>query len=153
MAIDPTLSEQCFRRSVKKYFVDNLYTIDGIYLGFETEFQEPEETDGTPITEWINFHFDGLSPDSTLGHGRVAAYLFTRGDTDGSKLSILRDKLMEYLLDLDMPDGIRRVPLYDLAWQNIGGMLVSTGREPKEERGADKTLYKFINIYFRYATK
>ena len=153
MAIDPTLSEQCFRRSVKKYFVDKLYTIDGVYLGFETEFQEPEETDGTEITEWINFHFDGLTPDNTLGHGRVAAYLFTRKDVDGSKLAILRDKLMDSLIDLTMPDGIRRVPLYDLAWQSIGGMLVSTGREPKEERGADKTLYKFINIYFRYATK
>lgn len=153
MAIDPTLSEQCFRRSVKKYFVDNLYTTKGIYLGFETEFQDPMETDGSTISEWINFHFDGLSPDNTLGHGRVAAYLFTRKDVDGSKLAILRDTLMEYLVDLTMPDGIRRVPLYDLAWQSIGGMMVSTGREPKEERGADQTLYKFINIYFKYVTK
>jgi len=151
--IDPTLTEQCFCRSVKKYFVDNLHTVEKIYLGFETEFQTPEETDGTPINEWINFHFDGLTPNDTLGHGRVAAYLFTRKDTDGYKLAILRDKLMEYLIDLAMPDGIRRVTLYDLTWESIGGMLVSTGREPKEERGPDQTLYKFINIYFKYATK
>ena len=64
--------------------MDNLYTTDEIYLGFETAFQKPVETDGTPINEWINFHFDGLTPDGTVGRGRVAAYLFTRGDTDGS---------------------------------------------------------------------
>ena len=149
MALDPTHSEAYFRRSVKKFFVDGLYTVDKVYVDFDKMYQSP--TDAS-ISEWIRFHFNGLSADGNLFVGRVAAYLFTRG-SKGTGLAVLRDKLYNYLVDLNMPDGLRRVPLYDTNWAVIGGMIVTTGNESNEEYADDDTLYKFINIYFRYAIK
>ena len=153
MALDVTLQEVAFRKSVKKFLVDSLYTTDGIYIGFETMFKEPETSGGTPLDVWINFHFDGLSVHGNTARGRVAAYLFSRRDADGSLLSGLRDSLMDKLIDLDMPDGLKRVPLYDATWQQVAGMIVTTGGESKEESGVDDTTYKFVNLYFNYATK
>ena len=151
MALDPTLQEANFRRSVKKYFVDTLYTTKGIYISFGATYKEPDESDGTAIDKWINFHFDGVPIKGTLSRGRVAAFMFSRRDTDGTELAALKDELMDQLIDLTMPDGIRRVPLYDADWNVIGGMMVSTGADSKEERGGDDTLYRFINIYFNFA--
>lgn len=150
MALDPTHSEEYFRRSVKKYLVDNLYTTDGVYIDFAKIYQTPTDGIGDEITEWIRFHFNGLSPEGNLYTGRVAAYMFVRRDS-GTELARLRDKLWNYLVDLNMPDGLKRVPLYNDVWTQIGGMVVTTGFESKEEYADDDTLYKFVNIYFRYA--
>ncbi len=100
---------------------------------------------------WLNLHFNGLSVTGTTASGKVSAYMFSRRDLEGGLLAGLRDELTETLVDLTMPDGIRRVPLYDSDWNIIGGMVVSTGMESKEASGKDNTLYKFINIYFKYA--
>lgn len=153
MALDVTLQEGAFRKSVKKFLVDSLYTTDGIYIGFETSFKELADSNGDPLNIWVNFHFDGLTVNGNKATGRVAAYLFSRGDADGMLLASLRDSLMDKLIDLSMPDGLKRVPLYDDSWQEIVGMIITTGVESKEEKGVDDTLYKLVNIYFNYATK
>ncbi len=151
MALEATLQEVNFRRSVKKYFVDNLYTAQDIYIAFGTTYKEPVDEVTGPRDAWINFHFDGLSVTGTLASGKVAAYMFSRRDLEGDLLAGVRDELMATLIDLSMPDGIRRVPLYDENWDIIGGMLISTGLESKESKGKDNTLFKFINIHFNYA--
>ena len=153
MALDSTLSEASFRRSIKKYFVDNLYTAQGVYVSFSTIFQKPEHADGTPINSWISFHFDGLNTENSVSIGRVSSYLFSREDTDGEDLASLRDKLIDLLVDLNQVDGMARIPLYDDVWNVVGYMMPTVGRESMEERGKDKTLYKFVNIYFRFGAK
>lgn len=151
MALDQTLSEANFRRSVKKFFVDNLYTVDGVYLDFNRIYQTPKNNAGDDLDEWVRFHFNGVSTQHTISTGRVAAYLFTRRDPEGSNLALLRDKLQNYLVDLTMPDGLRRVPLYNDSWVIIGGMIVTTGNESTEEFAQDGSMYKFVNLYFKYA--
>ena len=151
MSLDPTHSEALYRRSVKKFLVDNLYTVDKIYVDFSKMYMKPTDGVGADIDKWIRFHFNGLSTRGTTATGRVAAYIFSRGDTDGVKLAEVRDKIVEYAVDLTMPDGMRRVPLYDLTWTQIGGMILTTGNESKEEHADDDTLYKFVNLYFTYA--
>ncbi len=153
MALDPTLQEVLFRRSVKKFLVDELYTEEGIYIGFESAFKELKDSGGNQLTSWINFHFDGLSFRGNSAKGRVSAYLFSRQDSDGTILATVRDALVDKLIDLSMSDGLKRVPLYDSEWVVVGGMIVTTGMESKEEVGVDDTLYKFVNIYFQYTTK
>jgi len=154
MALDPTLSEQCFRNSFKKYFIDTLYTIDGVYIGFETEYKIPKDATGNEVNSWINFHFDGLTPGNAVSVSRVAAYIFSRRDTDGDSLAAPRDKLMNRIIDLDETDGVKRIPLYDSSWAETGtGILLYTGNESRSERGKDGTLYKFVNIYGRFANK
>lgn len=153
MALDTTLQELAFRRSIKKFFVDNLLTAQSVYVSFETLYKIPVDSAGVELDSWINFHFDGLNVTGNLARGRVAAYLFSRRDADGTKLAVLRDTLMDVITDLVAIDGIKRVPLYDNLWNSIGGMLVSTGAESNESLGVDETLYKFVNLYFSYATK
>ncbi len=153
MALDPTLQELAFRRSIKKFFVDSLVTISSIFISFESLYKIPVDSAGVELDSWINFHFDGLPVTGNIARGKVAAYLFSRRDADGVKLATIRDALMDTVTDLTANDGIKRVPLYDTAWNTIGGMLVVTGTESSESLGVDETHYKFINLYFSYATK
>lgn len=153
MPLDPSHSDTNFRRSVKKYLVDNLYTTDGVYIDFSRIYQTPTDGIGDDINEWIRFQINGLTFRGTTATGRVAAYLFTREDVDGKNIAVLRDLLVNYAIDISMTDGLARVPLYDETWTQIGSMILTVGTESDEERADDDTLYKFVNLYFTYAVK
>lgn len=152
MAIDPTHSEECFRKSIKKFFVDNLYTIKGIYIDFDKTYNVPSVA-GVPVNKWIIFHFDGIHYRGNVATGRVGAYMFTRRDSEGTELSKLRDILYDYMIDYNMPDLKTRVPLYDLTLTQVGGMPVTVGDESEQMLGADDTKYKYMNLYFRFGVK
>lgn len=152
MAIDPTHSEQCFRNSIKKFFIDNLYTIDGIFIDFDKTYSIPKKN-GDEVDRWIIFHFDGIHYHNNVATGRIGAYMFSRRDDDGMDLSALRDTLYDYMLDDTMPDMKKRVTLYDLAWAVIGGMPVTVGDESEQMTADDDTKYKYMNLYFRYGVK
>lgn len=151
MAIAPTLSEEFYKNSVKKYFVDSLYTTEGVFISFEKLTTDPADAVPDGITEWIVFKFMGNAYKSPVSQRKLDAYLFSRGDEEGHALSVLRDKLVSALIDLTMPDGIRRAPLYDATWATIGGMLLTVGKESEEEVATDDTLYKVVPINILYA--
>lgn len=151
MAIAPTLSEEFYKNSIKKYFVDSLYTAEGVFISFEKLTMDPTDAVPDSITEWIVFKFKGNAYKSPVSQRKIDAYLFSRGDAEGHALSTLRDKLVSSLVDLTMPDGIQRVPLYDETWAIISGMLLTVGTESEEEIATDDTLYKVVPINIIYA--
>ena len=74
MSLDPTHSEALYRRSVKKFLVDNLYTVDNIYIDFSKMYMKPTDGVGADIDKWIRFHFQWtLDPwnDSYWKSGRI----------------------------------------------------------------------------------
>lgn len=152
MAIDPTHSEECFRNSIKKFFVDRIYTIDGIYIDFDKTYSIPT-VNGDEVKKWIIFHFDGIHYEGIVATGRIGAYMFTREDDEGFELSKLRDVLFDYMFDDTMPDMKARIPLYNTSWAQIGGMVVTVGNESEQDTGDDDTKYKYMNLYFRYGVK
>jgi len=148
VALDITQSEEAFQRSIKKYFVDTLHTVEGVFIEFDVAYRIPPGQD-----EWIVFHFDGLSTQGNVATGRVAAYMFSQKDEEGLELARLRDKLMDKVLDNDATDGKRRVPLYDELFVPQQGMLLTHGAESDREIGADGVKYRYVNLYFKYGTK
>lgn len=152
MALDVTLSEECFKNSIKKFFVDSLYTTQGIYIEFDTEYKIPKK-EGVEVDQWIVFHFDGLHYKGSVAEGRVAAYLFSRRDEEGSDLGVLRDKLLDLLIDEDATDGRARVGLFDTSWVKQTSMVVDIGDESKQETAKDQTKYRYANLYFKYGCK
>ena len=148
MSVDITQSEVAFKRSIKKYFVDNLVTTEGIFIEFDVAYRIPPN-----VNEWVVFHFDGLTTEGNVATGRVAAYMFSIKDKEGMNLSALRDTLMDYVGDNDADDGKRRVPLVDETFTTVQGMVLTPGDESKQDVGEDGTKYKYVNLYFKFGTK
>lgn len=148
MALDITQSEEAFNRSIRKYFVDELHTGEGVYIEFDTIYKVP---DG--VNQWIVFHSDGLHPQGNVLTARVAAYMFSQKDDEGVELAKLRDKLIDKVTPEPDSDGIMRVDLVDAAFTKVQGMVVTIGNESDREVGADGVKYRYANLYFRYGTK
>ena len=147
MALDITQSEEAFNRSIKKYFVDELHTGEGILIEFDTVYRIP---DG--VNEWLVFHFDGLHYQGNLATGRVSVYMFSQKDDEGVKLAKLRDTLMDKVLPGTDSDGIKRIDLVDDLFAKVKGMVVTIGNESDREVGEDGVKYKYVNLYFKYGT-
>lgn len=152
MAMHPTLSETCFKNSIKKFFVDSLQTVDGISVDFDVQYVNPESS-GIELDRWISIKFGNIE-GGTLSRAHVIIYLFTRRDSEGIDLSILRDTILEKLIDLDMTDGKARIPLYDLTWAEIGAMIPTVNLE-SEEPGIlkDTTNYKWVRVDLAWGAK
>jgi len=152
MVLDPTLSESCFKNSIKKFFVDNIFTAEGIDINFDVQYVQPEDT-GIEASKWISIKF-GKIIGGTLSSAHIIVYLFSREDTEGVDLSILRDTIMDKIIDLNATDGKVRIPLYDLSWNEVGGMIPFLTLE-SDEPGVtkDDTKFKWMRIDLKWGSK
>lgn len=150
--LDPTLSESCLKNSIKKFFVDNIYTVEGIHLDFDVQYVMPEDT-GIEANKWISIKF-GKIEGGTLSRAHIIVYLFTREDLEGVDLSILRDIVMDKIIDLEATDGAKRIPYYDSSWLQIGAMIPSLTLE-QDEPGIfdDGTKFKWMRIDLAWGAK
>ena len=156
MSIDPTASEFFFRSSIKKYFIDNLTTVEGITVLFDKTILYENIRDKT-ITQWIVVNFGQFRRDY-LSSNVLEVNCCTRKDTEGVKLSKLTDTVMGYLTDPNMTDATKRITLYNATdsspsnWTEIGGMMVTTIREGIQQLTPDETKVKGIDIVLRWGT-
>ena len=81
MALDPTSREANFRDSLKKYFVDNLETTEGINLTFDKALSAPN-IQGKLVHTWVTVLFDGIQI-GTMSEIGVRLFCCTRGDNEG----------------------------------------------------------------------
>src|SRR5512135_655045 len=102
MTLDATMREANLRDSVKKYFVDNLVTGEGVQITFDRGLSSPV-VQGTEVDRWISFNFGEMLPDQLYSQS-ITIFCCTKKDAEGFKLAQLRDKLMDYLIDTNMPD-------------------------------------------------
>lgn len=155
MTIDATIRESNIRDSIKKYFVDNLYTNEGIELLFD-KFLSTPKVQGNEIDKWYAIMIGSIDL-GTLSEVDVEVICCTRKDSEGFKLAQLRDKVMNYLIDTDKTDGMARITLYKSsatdAWTNIGGMVVQIDSESPQMEAEDNTKFKSIFIRIRWGGK
>lgn len=149
--LDPTLQETLFKRSVRKYFVDELETIRGQYLTFDTAYSIPV-VNGTELNSWYGFHFGDINLD-ILSTCMLEIYCFSRKDTDGENLSTLRDTLMDVLFDDQATDGLKKIPYLNQAMQMITGIVPLVSHQSEEDKGADGTKFKLVTVKLRWGTK
>jgi len=155
MALDPTARESNIRDSLKRYFVDNLNTTEGIPVTFDVSLSVPT-LQGTAVDRWYAIGFGALGMEA-LSSFAVNIFCCTRRDAEGFKLAQLRDTAYEYLIDEDQTDGMARITFYRSraagAWTNIGGIVVSEVIESGQMEGPDETKYKILTAIMRFGSK
>jgi hypothetical protein len=156
MALDPTARESNVRDSVKKYFVDNLYTLEGIDLTFDKTLATPPVSQGIATHRWVAVKFSSMN-FNYFSEIYMDVICCTRQDSEGYKLAQLRDTVMGYLTDIDPSDGMRRIPFYRSratgAWTSLGALLVQDISESMQMMLEDETKYKILTVRLRVASK
>ncbi len=158
MALHATAREANVRDSVKKFFVDNLKTIEGITVSFDKGLHSPS-TQGQPINvdRWVNVDFGAMILGS-LSRMFIEVICCTRNDSEGFKLAQLKDKVIGYLIDSTTYANVgTRIPLYrsyqSQAWVQVGTMVVSNVSESASLATVDETKFKTITMTLSWGTK
>lgn len=156
MALDPTAREANFRDSIKKYFVDNLETIDGIPLTFDKALSSPN-IQGKTVHKWVTILFGSAHID-TMSEIYFRIFCCTRQDNEGFKLAQLKDTVMGYLTnDGSVGDGQVRIPFYrsyaNQAWSLLGSLLVIDVMDSDQLEAPDETKYKILTVRLKTASK
>jgi len=157
MALDSTAREANVRDSIKKYFVDNVHRGEGVEVMFDKTLTTPKVTGQRTVTQWVSIIFGYIDMD-TLSEINLDVIVCTRKDPEGFRLAQLRDKVVGYLVDTDMTDGMARIPLYKSyptdPWELLGALIVqSFGPESGQIIEEDETKYKIIPTRLRWGAK
>ncbi len=155
MSVDATARRANIKDSIKKFFIDNLYTTEGIHLGFDTTLATPK-VQGKSISRWVVIQLGVL--DRQDGSLLIHVHCCTRKDNEGFKLAQLTDTVMDYLTDSIADDSCRRVPLYRSravgAWTQLdGGFIVLIDDESPEMQADDDSKFITIDTIWRFGTK
>lgn len=158
MALDSTARSANVRDSIRRFFIDNLWTTEKIPLAFDTGLSRPK-IQGTPseIDRWININF-GQMIRGDLTDYNIQVNCSQRKDKEGFKLDQLRDTVMGYLTDIDQNDGARRITFYKSSaniadWTVIGGLLITDVIESEQIKAEDETKFIILNVTIRFASK
>lgn len=155
MGLDPTAREANFMDSVRKFFVDNIETGEGITVTFDTFFDIPKFTN-RDRTRWLSVNIGPLDR-GFLTELSLDLFLLQREDPEGFRLAQFGDLIMGYLSDIDETDGMKRIPFYrsyaDQPWTLIGALLVIDVIEGDRDTAKDQTKYKQLTVLLKVASK
>jgi len=156
MSLDATAREANIRDSIKKFFIDNLYSKEGIELTFDRGLATPKIPNRNLVEKWVSVNF-GLMDRETLSTHSIMIYCCTRKDSEGFKLAQLVDTVMGYLSDTTETDGMKRIPFYRSKaqgdWDLLGSLLVQDVIESNQMIADDETKFKILTVKLRWATK
>lgn len=151
MPIHSTASELNFRKSVKKYLVDNLSPVP---VTFDKGLKDPV-LGGRSTKKWLSVLFGDIER-GYLTEAWVQVYVLTRQDAEGDEQAGLSDSVLAVLSDRDQTDGFRRIPLYDASldpWSEVGSIIVQEVLEGGSFVLADETKVKEISARLRWGSK
>lgn len=152
--ISPVSKEVNLKRSIKKYFLDNLETTESLPLFFETLETQPLDSSGNDLLKWVVISF-GRSNLGNVSEQQVVIDLYTKEDKEGDELASLIDIVRSYLLDEDSTSGLVTIPFYDTSgvWSQIGGMIPYIQPSLGRREGIDDTQFQSINILCKWGGK
>ena len=155
MPLDETAKLSNITNSIKKYFVDSLYTGESIQLDFDKSYQEVYAALPDRVDQWMIIAFDRSDMD-TLAKLELTLYMYSRRDPEAVNLFLLRDTVMAYLVDITQTDGLARVNLYDAAWGLVGAAVIvlPAGRHESDNYVAeDGTKFRYISAALCWGAK
>ena len=156
MALDDTAKESNIRDSVKKFWVDSLYTALGVQITFDKYLSTPS-IQGHQVDKWVSINFGDLHLSELSTHD-LQLICCTRSDGEGFKLAQLRDKVYSLLTDNTQTDGMARFAFYRSrasgAWTQLdGGFIVQEVMESRQFEADDGTKYKVLTVRLRFSSK
>jgi len=154
--LDATAKESNLKDSVKRYFIDSLYKTEGVHVTFDKYLSTPR-IQGKEVDRWVSINFGSLAM-SSMSQFILRIFPCTRSDSEGFKLSQLRDKIYKYLVNADMTDGMARIPFYrsraEGAWTLLDtGMVVQDVIESDQLDADDGTKFKEMTVRIRFSAK
>lgn len=157
MALDPTLSEVHFKRSMKKFLLDNLAAAPhNLNLLFKFVTETPTDGNGDQYDHWVVVSYEDRVLD-TLSSAFLLFAIFTRKDEEGFQLARILDSITEVFKDENQTDGLKRIPLFDTTddqnWVQVGGIVPLTRRQTGEMPGNDQTMIKTVSYELRWGAK
>ena len=147
--LDTTAQKSNFYYSIKKYIIDNLFTIEGIPIIFD-RFLPPANT----VSKWIFVIQNTLDRD-TVSEYKFDIYCVTRQDFEGDLLTQLVDKVVGYFLyDSTKLDTLIRVPFYSATTGNaVGSMVITDVKESDPADAPDQSKFLILSITAKMASK
>ena len=155
MPLDETAKLSNITNSIKKYFIDSLYTGESIQLDFDKSYQDVYKALPDRVDQWLIIAFDPSIMD-TLAELAFTIYMYSRKDPEAVNLFLLRDTVMAYLIDIGQTDGMARINLYNAAWGIVGAAVIvlPKGRQESSNFVAeDGTKFRFISASLRWGAK
>ena len=161
MTLDATARKANALDSVKKYFVDSIFTEKKVPLSFDKALSVPK-VQGSPSTvdKWVNILIGIWDPD-TLSEFILTIFCCTRKDNEGFKLAQLVDNVSEFLIDTDgtYTDGMMRIPFYQSnsgdssTWTQLGSFVVQDVIPSGSDDADDGTKFQTLTVRLRFASK
>lgn len=157
MTLDPSARSANLRDSIKRFFIDNLATTEGISLSFDKSMARPK-IQGQPVEveKWVVVNF-GYIDMGTVSEHQIDVICCTRRDNEGFKLAQLRDTVMGYLTDTTTTDGMKRITLYrsyaSQAWTSLGALLITEIVESQQNDADDETKFIILTVTCKWASK
>ena len=140
--------------SIKKFFIDNLYTIESISTMFDRSLSDPATVD-LALQQWVVVNIGEYIPGN-ISQISLDVYCCTREDIEGYNLARLRDTVCGYLTDSAALDGKRRFKLYQShptdSWIELGGMILFFDMESKIFSAPDETKYKALGCTLKWGS-
>jgi hypothetical protein len=146
--LDSTAQKSNFFYSLKKYIIDNLYTIEHIEVIFD-KFLPPEKG----VDQWL-FVIQKPLDRNTVSVYEFDIYCVTRQDYEGDRLTALVDKVAGYFLyDSTKTDTLIRVPFYNATTGNASGSMIITDCVESESADApDQSKFLILSITAKMAS-
>ena len=155
MTLDPTQRESNFRDSIKKYFVDNLFTDNEIQITFDISIPAPKVQGNIP-SRWVTIDFGDGNMDN-ISEFTLRIYCNTKHDPEGFRLAQLRDTVYNFLVDKTKTDGLARVTHYRSrevgAWTKIGSMIIIVDSESRQFKASDESKFKYFDLTLKFGSK
>jgi hypothetical protein len=156
MSLHATAREANVTDSIKKYFIDNLETIEGLAVTFDKALSQPKLV-GRFNDRWVSISMGPIVFD-TLSISHIDIYCCTREDNEGFKLAQLRDIVEGYLTNDGSPgDGKKIIPFYQShhtdPWTLLGGMVVGDVISSGRMEAPDETKYRILSTRLLFASK
>ena len=144
-----------FENSVKKYFIDNLETTEGIKLFFDWMEDIPLDSTGNKLLSWGIISF-GHVELGTVAECFVHVHIFTRNDFENQKLNLLMDKVNSYIVNEEAVNGLHTIPYYNtetVPWTVNGGIIPFIRNIYGVESLKDSTKMRTILLTMRWGSK
>lgn len=155
-SLNPLSRESNYKDSLKKFFVDSIYTAESVpvsfdkMLNFPDVFQEAFRTSDERIDRWVSVISGSLVEDTPFITAYPEIYICTRRDVEGFRLAQLRDTVRGYL------DEAMVIPLYrsyaaPTEWVFLTYMAVYHLGETKQLTTKDGTKFKRMSLALKWA--
>lgn len=152
-SVDDTAKLANVKRSIRKFFVANLYDTEGKEIVFDKWMSIPDVLNmASTVNEWYSINFGALEV-ANMSDMEVTVFCCTQNDDNNLKLEALRDILFAYLRDSDRLDGIRRISFLNQSDTVIGGLMIVNILESGDLEGEDGTKYYSLTCQIRFASK